>query len=844
MKKMLVVDGNSIINRAFYGVKQLNTSEGFPTNALFGFVNMLEKQISEQNPDYCAIAFDVKHPTFRHEMYPEYKAGRRPMPEELVIQFPLAKELAAALGFTVIEKKGYEADDILGTLSRYASPELNVLLMTGDRDAFQLISDHTTVLYVTKHNVVDYTLEYFRERFEFETSQYLDAKALMGDSSDNIPGVKGIGEKTTKMLIKQFSSLDNLYASYATSDLTQSLRDKIEQGKESAYLSKELARICCDVPLDVTLEDIKYRGMDRVAARALFERFEFYTFMQRYGMEFDESVLEEPKQPSFEREQITNESLRVVRIGDKAAISVTEDGILELFNGNTLYVYDLNTLDNYAIATLLQKNASKLVCHDCKTIYKTLRSYGIVIDSCGFDVMLGAYVLDSGEAKYDLYSLATRFLKCARKDDEPIAVTAYALHSTIAEQLESEGGVNLMNDIEMPLASVLAEMELYGFKLDRKGIRDYGVMLDSIAAQNELAIYEYAGEPFNINSTKQLGVVLFEKLQLPHGKKTKTGYSTSADILEKLIPYHPIIPAILDYRKVTKLKSTYVDGLLRQADAMGRVHTTFKQTGTATGRLSSIEPNLQNIPIKTDLGRLMRKFFVAENEEYVLIDADYSQIELRLLAHISGDEDMRRAFLEGKDIHAATAARVFGVPLESVTYEMRKRAKAINFGILYGMGEFTLSNDLNISMKDAKAYIASYLAGYPAVDAYLKSIKEVARENGYVTTMYGRRRYIPEIVGKNKMLRAFGERVAMNSPIQGSAADIIKIAMINVSRRLKEEGLDARLILQVHDELLIEASVECADAAKQILSEEMQNAARLTVPLTVDCKMGKTWLDA
>ncbi|MBR2370520.1 MAG: DNA polymerase I [Clostridia bacterium] len=846
MKKLLVVDGNSIINRAFYGVRPLTASDGTPTNAIFGMINILEKQLTEHKPDYCAMAFDLKHPTFRHDMYADYKAGRHAMPDELAVQFPIAKEVAEAMGFVLLEKKGYEADDILGTLSSLADEELKVLVLTGDRDSLQLITQYTSVLLATNNDTVTFDVDAFVEKYGVHPSQFVDVKALMGDSSDNIPGIKGVGEKTAIKLIQQFSSLDGLYAGYESVKLAPALKQKIETGRESAYLSRTLAKICLDIPLDVSLDDLTYNGMDRPRAKALFERLEFSSFIKRYGLTdaVTDSVTQTDDQEPYNAETLTEENISILLSSGILSICLSDNGIAELFDGKTVYTYDLNTIDNASFANILSAIADRLVCYDCKSIYKFLRKYGIVLKSCLFDVMLGAYVINSGDGSYTLDRLCLSYLGRAMPEGLSDSISAFRLYAPIKQKLETDNCTSLMYDIEMPLASVLAEMELYGFKIDRDGVREYGEMLTRIAEENEKTVFEYAGEPFNINSTKQLGAILFEKLGLPHGKKTKSGYSTSADVLQKLIPYHPIISAILEYRKVTKLKSTYVDGLLRQADETGRVHTTFKQTGTATGRLSSIEPNLQNIPIKTELGRLMRKFFVPENEDCVLIDADYSQIELRLLAHISDDENMRTAFISGEDIHTLTASKVFGVPIESVTYEMRKQAKAVNFGILYGMGEYTLSNDLKISVKDAKSYIQNYLSNYPSVDAYLKNTIAQAYETGFVTTMYDRRRYIPELSGKNKMLKAFGERVAMNSPIQGSAADIIKIAMINVSKRLEKEGLDARLILQVHDELLIEASADCADRAMTVLCEEMQSAASLSIPLTVDCKMGRTWFDA
>lgn len=845
MKKMLVVDGNSIVNRAYYGVKPLTTSYGLHTNAVFGMINILDKHISTLSPDYCAIAFDLKAPTFRHEMYPEYKAGRRPMPPELAEQFPIAKDAAEALGFKRLELPGYEADDILGTLSEFADDNMTVYLLTGDRDSLQLIGQNVHVLLATNSDTIDFDIKAFYEKYSVLPSQYVDVKALMGDSSDNIPGVRGIGEKTAFSLISQFGSLDDLYEALPEAKLTPSVKNKLTDGRESAYMSRTLAQICRDVPLDITLDMLAYPGIDTAKAFNLFKKLEFSAFIKRYNLQ--------KKVNSFES-AAGSDATSEIKMYDKNDLSLLDkQGIVasvSLDTNEDLYIYDGDAvlkIESSDISALSGKLAAfldgrnSIVCYDCKALYKQTDRYGVYFRSCFFDVMLAAYVINSGEGSYELSRLVIAYLGESANERIPAAVYIYDLYDVLRKRLSNDGLDSLMYDIEMPLSQVLTEMENTGFHISPSGIKEYGEVLSTLAKDYETRIYAEAGTDFNINSPKQLGDVLFNQLKIPYPKKSKGSYSTSAEILEKLRPFYPIVDDVLEYRKVTKLKSTYVDGLLREADQNGRVHTTFKQTGTATGRLSSTEPNLQNIPIRTELGRQMRRFFVPENENYLLIDADYSQIELRLLAHIAGDEAMIEAFKSGKDIHSSTAQTIFGVSESEVTLEMRKKAKAINFGILYGMGEFTLSNDLKISRAKAKEYIKNYLDGFPKVDAYLKDTIKFAYENGYVTTMYGRRRYIPELSGQNKTLRAFGERVAMNSPIQGSAADIIKIAMINVFRRLRDEKLDARLILQVHDELLIEASRQCAERAKKILCEEMESAAKLKVPLTVDVQIGDSW---
>lgn len=842
MKKLLAIDGNSILNRAFYGIRMLTNRQGLCTNALFGMVNIIQKQLDALHPDYAAIAFDLHAPTFRHRMYDEYKAGRKPMPEELRMQMPYAKQLAQAMGLCVLEREGYEADDILGTLAAMAdgAGDTCAYILTGDRDSLQLIGEHVCVLLAGNADTVSYDSEAFFAKYGVRPDQYVDVKALMGDASDHIPGVPGIGEKTGFSLIARFGSLDAVYDNIDSTDITKGVRTKLQNGRESAMLSRTLARICCEVPLEQTLDDIAYHGMARAQARALFTELEFSGFLKRYELDREE---DESAAPSEERAPLPTVDCTVRELPpcEMWALDLCEQPqTLLLCDGARVYRCCDST---EALQSFLNTQGIKFLCYDCKSLYERLAGRGITFRSCAFDAMLAAYAVDAG-SKFELSALVLGFLGEVYRETVPTVQYVHALYAPLCDKLAQTEQLRLLYDIEMPLAAVLADMELVGFKIDRDGIRAYGEQLDALAMELESRIYFAAGCEFNIRSPKQLADVLFEHLGLPAGKKTKSGYSTNAEVLERLRPFHPIIDDILDYRQVTKLKSTYVDGLLKVADEDGRIHTEFRQTGTATGRLSSAEPNLQNIPIRTEMGRELRRFFIPRDGDHVLIDADYSQIELRLLAHISDDEAMRHAFVSGADIHTSTASTVFGVAPDAVTLEMRKRAKAINFGILYGMGDFSLSQDLHISRKEAKEYIANYLHSYPHVDRYLKDIVAQAHEQGYVTTLFGRRRYIPEVAASNKMVQAAGERIAMNSPIQGTAADIIKLAMIHVHRKLAESTLDARLILQVHDELLIEVRRDQAEQALALLREEMEHAVDLSVPLDVGTAMGDNWFDA
>ena len=852
MKKLLVVDGNSILNRAFYGVKLLSNKNGLYTNAIFGMINILMKQVEAIKPDYAAVAFDLKAPTFRHKMYDAYKAGRSPMPDELREQFPYAKRVLAEMGFTVLEKEGYEADDILGTLAKSAENRgVEAYILTGDRDSLQLITDQTKVLLATNKETLVMDRAAFFEKYGVDSSQFVDVKALMGDSSDNIPGVAGVGEKTALKLISDFGSLDNIYANLPSDKIGKSVNVKLAENKEKAYLSRTLAQICTDVPLENDFDDLVFTGFGD-GAYELFAELEFMGFIKKYNLSKPEvktkvAAGDEEQLGFFSEvgEIVSDKTERAINLNELLALDKSEAVALSfendrlfIANGKDALVFDGNIKD--AVEFLCDKDR-KFILHDCKSAFHSLANIGF--ENCYFDIMLASYVLNASEGSFDLERIAMANLSIVIDEHTHRASVIYEIYKILKAKIEELGFEKLFYEIEMPLATVLFHMEREGFKIDREGLCAYGISLDSTIAELQERIYGYAGREFNINSPKQLGEILFETLMLPHGKKTKTGYSTNAEVLEKLRAYHPIIEDILDYRQVVKLKGTYVDGFIKLLTDDNKIHTTFKQTGTATGRLSSAEPNLQNIPIRTPLGRELRHYFIPATSDYVLVDADYSQIELRLLAAISGDENMIGAFKSGVDIHTSTAANVFHVPENMVTSELRKRAKAVNFGIVYGIGEFSLSDDLHISMKEAKEYIESYKASYPLVDKYLKDIVVEGYANGFVSTLYGRRRYIPELSGQNKMLKKFGERVAMNSPIQGTAADIIKVAMINVNRRLKEEGIDAKLILQVHDELLVEAHKSCSDLASKILREEMENAIQLPVPLSVELTVGETWYD-
>ncbi len=829
MKKMLVIDGNSIVNRAFYGIRPLTTKEGLHTNAVYGFVNILLKNLHNISPDYAAVAFDLKAPTFRHKEYAEYKAGRHAMPDELKMQMPYARLIAEALGFTVLDKEGYEADDILGTLARIGEENgVEVFVLTGDKDSLQLISDTTKVLLAGNSDTVTFDRNKFFEKYTIQPEQFVDLKALMGDSSDNIPGVAGVGEKTAIKLISSEGSLDSLYNGIENKGISASVKQKLINSKDMAYLSQFLSRIERNVPLDIELSRIEYKGFDSEGLTEIFTKLEFFNFIKRLELTKD------------------TETVEYTVVSDVLSLEKEKTYAVDIKNSKVYIISE-------GVAVVAELGASygffadkeyKKILFDSKKSYSDFADMDKQLDGIVFDVTLGAYLADSNMGNYDIEHLTSSFLNLIYEEGKTDkAQTIYKLYSVLKNTVEEAGMTKLLQDIELPLARTLSNMERRGFRIEWEGLAKYGEVLAGIAEELTGRIYFAAGSEFNINSPKQLGEILFEKLKFPAVKKTKTGYSTSAEVLEKLRPYAPIVDDILEYRQVVKLKSTYVDGLLALADEKGKVHTTFKQTGTATGRLSSTEPNLQNIPVRQEMGRELRRFFIPENDNYVLIDADYSQIELRLLAAISGDETMINAFIDGVDIHTVTASQVFNTPLEFVTPEQRKRAKAVNFGIIYGMGDFSLASDIKVTKKQAGEYIQNYFEKYPKVDEYLKNTVEQAKKDGFVTTLYGRRRYIPDLKSGKAVLRKFGERVAMNSPLQGTAADIIKIAMVNTEKALNKSGIDARLILQVHDELIVEANVNCAEQAKEILQREMENAVKLSVPLTVEIQSGKNWFE-
>ena len=847
MKKLLVIDGNSILNRAFYGIRLLTNKNGLYTNAVYGMANIIERQISSLKPDYCVVAFDLKAPTFRHKAYDGYKANRKGMPEELAVQLPYAKKCMENMGCKVLSVEGYEADDILGTLAKMSADEgVEGYILTGDRDSLQLIGDLTKVLLVKTKETLCFDRALFNETYGVEPEQFVDVKALMGDTSDNIPGVAGIGEKTALKLISEYGSIDSIYEKIEGASISASVKEKLLKNRENAYLSQMLARIDTSAPVGVTLDDCAYSGFLKEELYALFVELEFLALIKKFGLEgitLAEKKSEDIASNDSNMLELTVSEKNAHEIaeefnGKSVSVVLNSDNKLVFCDGASRFSCDISkdSLEIFASA--------KIACYDAKAIYKAFISQGFLVPKIYIDVMLAAYVLDSTEGSFSLERLAFSQLGLALNESTALDAVVLQLAKIYEARIAEEKNEYLLYEIEMPLALVLAEMELCGIGVDVEGIKNYGLELSARADELKERIYSFAGEEFNISSPKQLGEVLFEKMMLPVIKKNKTGYSTDADVLKKLSAEHPIIEDILDYRQMTKLKSTYADGLPKAADENGRIHGAFNQTGTATGRLSSAEPNLQNIPVRTVEGREFRKYFVPRNENYVIIDADYSQIELRILAHIAGDEAMINAFLSCEDIHTMTASKVFGVPPSEVTPEHRKRAKAVNFGILYGMGEYSLSEDLGISMAQAKKYIASYLNGFPSVKEYLDNIKKAAKNDGYVTTLFGRRRRIAELASSNKNVQHFGERVAMNSPIQGTAADIIKLAMIRAYNAIKEANIDANLVLQVHDELIIEARRDQAQRAYEILKESMENAIKLSVPLDVEANIGESWYEA
>ena len=850
MKKLMILDGNSVVNRAFYGVRPLNAPDGTPTNAVYGFLAILQKLFEGEAPDSLCVAFDLPAPTFRHEMYEGYKAQRKPMPEELAVQMPLLKETLDAMHIRRLEAAGWEADDVLGAVSAICEKSgWACEIVTGDKDSFQLITETTSVLHVKSRMGQTETILYDRARFEeeygFAPPLMVDLKALMGDASDNIPGVPGIGEKTALDIVRRYGRVADIYAGLDSLDIKDSVRKKLAAGRESAEMSYTLATISREAPVELKPEDASWSRDFGPELYAVLDRLGFRRFIEKWGLApAPEAVQEAESRAMPELSALTAQEAEArIRAAETLGLALPGDDLdsLSLCDGEAIFTLnwgergeDYNRLLRLVFSPEVKKSA-----HGVKDLMGLALAEGLGTEGFVFDTELAAYVLDPTESGYDLGKLTKRYLGA----ELPEARAALELMAPMRAKLAENGAEKLYFDIELPLCQVLAEMERAGFLVDRKALADFGESLTAGIDALQRGIWELAGHEFNINSPKQLGEVLFDELMLPAGKKTKTGWSTNADILEKLIGKHPIIGDILEYRMLTKLKSTYADGLLKVISADGRIHTNFRMTVTATGRLSSTEPNLQNIPVRRELGAQIRRMFVAA-PGCVLVDADYSQIERRLLAHISGDETMKNAFKSGEDIHAVTASQVFGLPLAEVTPAQRSSAKAVNFGIVYGISAFSLAQDIKVSPAEARAYIDAYMQKYHGVREYMDRVIAEAKERGYVETLFGRRRPVPELKASNFNTRSFGERVARNMPIQGTAADIIKLAMVNVRRRLRAEGMEARLILQVHDELIAECPEREAERVAALLEEEMERAVTLSVPLTAEAHSGHSWAEA
>ncbi len=895
MEKLFVIDGNSILNRAFYGTmsrsRLMKTTDGTYTNAVFGFLAVLFKELDEAKPEYLVVSFDVKAPTKRHELYKDYKGTRKGMPDELASQMPLIKKVLTAMNIKIIEKEGYEADDILGTLAKFGESQgLKVILLTGDRDSFQLATDKTIIRIPHtkqgKTETEDFDRNKILEVYGVEPKALIEVKGLMGDASDNIPGVSGIGEKTALGLIKEFGTIDNIYKNIDEGNISirGKTKEKLVEGKDMAFLSRTLGTINVDSPIEKNLEDFKYREWNREEVLKVFQELRFNRYIEKFNLlenspkdeekdlkelfeikkvDLDEiySKILESKILYYYFEKIDDETQNPVHLKIKS---------IKIAIGETIYNVDFEK--NIDKLKEIFENENLLKCgYEQKLDYILLKQSKIIPKNLMFDIKIAGYLLNSSSNQYDLNELSNTYLginlsNMLKNDDknkqtslfdtieegqekEDISNEVYVyiiskLHKKLEEELEKIGSLKLFNEIEMPLVEVLAEMQYVGVYADKKEIVKFGNNLSSKIEELRIDIYNLAGREFNINSPKQLGEILFEELKLPVYKKNKSGYSTDVEVLEKLKDKHPIIEKILDYRQLVKLNSTYAQGLMSHInEKTGKIHTRFHQTVTATGRLSSTEPNLQNIPTRTDLGKKIRKVFKAEKGK-ILIDSDYSQIELRVLAHISNDEIMIKAFNENQDIHTICASQIFNVPIEKVSKQLRSRAKAVNFGIVYGISDFGLSEQTGIDIKEAKKYIEQYLEKYSGIKKYMDNIAEQAKIKGYTETMFGRRRYIPEIKSNNYMVRKFGERAAMNTPIQGTAADIMKIAMIKVYNRIKVENLKSNIILQIHDELLVEAPLEEEEEMKKILQEEMESAAKLSVPLKVEIERGNSWYQA
>lgn len=839
--KLLAIDGNSIINRAFYGIKLLTTKDGQYTNAVYGFINILNKLCELEKPDGVAIAFDLKAPTFRHKMYDAYKAGRKGMPDELRSQMPIMKEWLTLAGYTCIECEGYEADDILGTLASLCENSGNeCVISTGDRDSLQLVSPRTRVLLAATKmghpDIINYTPEALFEKYGLTPGEMIELKALMGDSSDNIPGVTGIGEKTATDLISRYHSIDYIYENLENLEIKEGVRTKLANGKDSAFLSRTLGTICKTAPINENIECYRSKEGDKVALAQLMTKLEFFKLMEKMGLE--------PQTVQYaldfdDEENLAFEFSEDTAVQKEAYVWVDEN--VAVVSGEKVFLCGHERLKE-----IFAESTVKKYLYDYKTLYKKFGN----VNSVEFDALLAGYLCNPSASSYGLdrltseYGIATPEIKGNPKNVEVKNACAFKLVcQKLEKELEKTNQTELLHKIEIPLAKVLGDMELQGFLVDKEGLEKLSLELGERIAKIEEEIFALVGYTFNLNSPKQLGVALFEDLKLPAKKKTQRGYSTNAEVLEGLLGVHPVIELLLEYRKLAKLKSTYADGLRECIGKDGRIHTTFNQTEARTGRISSLEPNLQNIPVRTNEGKRLREYFTAD-EGKVLCDADYSQIELRVLASIANDSNMIKAFKSGTDIHTVTASQVFGMPEDMVTPILRSRAKAVNFGIVYGIGAFSLSKDIGVTRSEADSYIKGYLATYPQVAEYMEKVISRAKEEGFVSTLFGRRRYLPELNNSNGMLRAFGERVARNAPIQGTAADIIKLAMIRVFETLEKEVPTAKLILQVHDELIVECEERDAKTVCEILEKEMAAAATLAVDLLCDANWGKTWLEA
>lgn len=845
--KFLVVDGNSILNRAYYGVKPLTNQRGVYTNAIFGFFNILLKAIADHSPDGIAIAFDLPAKTFRHKAVSTYKANRKGMPQELAMQLPLTKQILTAMGYAVVTCEGWEADDILGTLSAACIRDASeCVLLTGDRDNLQLIHPLVTVRLATNREQVLFDEAKFREQYGFAPIRLIDLKALMGDSSDNISGVQGIGEKTATTLIQTYDTVEALYEQLPDIALSPAVRRKLAAGKEDAMQSKFLATIATDAPISVDLTDYLPKARDEANLSALLTELELFKLMERLNVKASTASVIPASDTMTERPLPEKTTLSQTEF---TALCQKTDTIIDFIYVDHLLLcawdHNMTQITDPAQQAAFFVSPAPKRTFDAKPVYRHCMAQETTIHNLMLDGVICAYLLNPSTPEYTIERLCVTMGLSYPETLGTFADIAIlpALCDALEKEVIAQGMEPLLREIEMPLIEVLADMETIGVRVNADGVRSFGVMLTKEISQLEQQIYDMAGHSFNILSPKQLGTVLFEELALPAGKKTKTGWSTNAEVLDSLRMQHPIIEAVLQYRQLTKLSSTYVEGLLKTVAPDGRIHTCYRQTETRTGRISSTEPNLQNIPVRTALGREMRKFFIA-SEGHTLLDADYSQIELRLVAHLCGDENMRRSFAKNRDIHRTTAAQVFNLPEEMITKEMRSAAKAVNFGILYGISAFSLSKDIGVSVAKADRYIKDYLQSFPGVEQFMNDTVETAKQNGYVSTMFGRKRPVPELRAANKMVQAAGKRIAMNTPIQGAAADIIKAAMVRVWRRLRDELPTARLILQIHDELIVEAPFADADRAATILQEEMEQACKLSVPLTADVEEGTSWYEA